>query len=129
MLAAALIERFDNHLLIVTSDPADVVPRTWHFPRGPVQSDEFAEAALRRIVGERLGVSVEIVVGQPPILCDVDGVETEVRYFFCGSPVGALDPACYAAVEWVSPARLRNYAFDAPSQPVVDWLVETAEGR
>lgn len=124
--AAALIERYDDCLLIVTVDAADAVPRTWRFPRGSVKPDEFAESALRRVVLEELGVGIEIVVGEPPVLCQVDGVETEVRYFFCGLSAGEPKSGPYAAIEWVKPGRLGDYTFDGPSQPVADWLKEQA---
>ena len=126
MIAAALIERYDDRLLIATTDSADVVPRVWLFPRGTVKPDEFAEAALRRVVLEELGASIEIVVGEPPVLCPIDGVETEVRYFFCGLSAGEPKPGPYAAIEWVHPSKLGDYTFDGPSQPVADWLREQA---
>lgn len=126
MMAAALIERYDDCLLIVTVDAADAVPRTWRFPRGSVKPDEFAESALRRVVLEELGVGIEIVVGEPPMLCQIDGVETEVRYFFCGLSTGEPKPGPYAAIEWVTPGKLGDHNFDGPSQPVADWLREQA---
>jgi len=123
--AAGIIERFDNHVLILLPHDDTDGPRLWRFPRGLAQPDEAPEAAMRRIANEQLALDVEIVVGQPPIVGQLDGREVEWRYFFCGLIHGEPRPAQPAEVRWVSKAHLREYDFDPPSQLVVNWLLES----
>lgn len=124
MLAAAIIERADNQILIVLPATNDGL-RKWMFPRGAARPDESAEAAMRRVAHEQLGLTVELVIGQPPIMATVDGSPAEVRYFFCGIAFGEVRAGPYAEIRWVSRAHLREYEFEEASSPVVDWLLSS----
>jgi len=123
--AAAIIERHDSHLLIARPVSIREEGRVWQFPRGKVNPDESPEAAMRRIARSDLGVEVEIVVGQPPFMAHVDGDDAEVRYFFCGINAGDPRPGPYEELRWVSKGHLREYDFDAVSEPVATWLLES----
>jgi ADP-ribose pyrophosphatase YjhB (NUDIX family) len=120
--AAAIIERTDNHVLIALP-PETEQTRKWTFPRGLADPKESVEAALRRIALEQLGIIVELVIGQPPLLCDIDGRSCEIRYFFCGVSSGDAKPGPYSEIRWVTRAHLREYDFDDPSKAVVEWLL------
>ncbi len=121
--AAAIIERADNHVLIAL--PADCESeRKWIFPRGQVDLKESAEAAMRRITQEQLNLYVELVIGQPPLLCDIAGRPSEVRYFLCGLTDGDAKAGPYAEIRWVLRAHLQEYDFDIASKSVVEWLLE-----
>lgn len=78
---------------------------------------------MRRIAPEQLGLFVELVIGQPPLLCDIDGKPSEIRYFFCGVSGGEATPGPYSEIRWVPRAHLREYDFDDPSKAVVEWLL------
>jgi ADP-ribose pyrophosphatase YjhB (NUDIX family) len=121
--AAGIIERHDNHVLIALPRTNAQHPREWQFPRGAVRPDESPEAAMRRIAPETVGLTVEIVVGQPPLLAPIEGREVELRYFFCGVVDGQLHSEVYAELRWISTAHLREYDFDEPSRAVVEWLL------
>jgi ADP-ribose pyrophosphatase YjhB (NUDIX family) len=121
--SAGIIERQDNHVLIALPKDGQPSSRVWRFPRGPVERDESPEAAMRRIAREQLGLHVEVVVGQPPLVERVEGREAELRYFFCGVAGEDADPGPYAEIRWVSKGHLREYEFDSPSKPVVEWLL------
>jgi len=123
--AAGIIERHDNHILIALPAREDLASRLWQFPRGPVGEDESPEAGMRRYCRDAIGLTVEIVVGQPPILAEIDGQECELRYFFCGVVSGEAEPGPYQEIRWVSHVHLREYEFDTASQPVVDWALRT----
>ncbi len=124
LTAAGIIERPDNHVLIALPGSADTTHRLWQFPRGLVQSDESPEDGMRRFCREEIGLDVEIVVGQPPLILEIDGQECELRYFFCGIITGEATPGLFQEIRWISHAHLREYDFDPPSQPVVDWILE-----
>ena len=121
---AGIIERHDDHLLIVLP-LEDEDRRLWQFPRGRAGPDESPEAAMRRTTREGLGLEVEIVVGQPPLIERIDGVEVELRYFFCGIVRGEVEAGNYAEIRWVPKHQLQEYELDQPSRPVADWLLGT----
>lgn len=122
---AAIIERQDNHILIVRSlDSRGDDPR-WSFPRGRVAGDEPPEAAIRRTTRDDLGIEVEVVVGQPPVWEEIGGERVELRYFFCGLISGGEESGPDDAIRWVPKHHLQEYEFDAVSRPVAAWLLET----
>lgn len=121
--AAAIIERSDNHMLVALPHEAQDV-RKWIFPRGMVERNESPEAAVLRIARVQLNLFVELVVGQPPFLCEIEGQASEVRYFFCGIAGGQASTGPYLEIRWVHKSHLREYDFDEASRPVVEWLLE-----
>lgn len=122
LYVAALIEQSDNTTLIVLPK-SDEPERRWTFPMGEVREDEAAEAGMRRIAQEQLGVRVEIVVGQPPLVVELDGRQVELRYFFCGIAGGEVSRGSFAEIRWVSKAHLAEYEFDDVSRPIAEWLM------
>ena len=124
-VAVGIIERHDNHILIVLPSSPDDQTRLWRFPRGLADIDESPEQAMRSIADEQLGIPVEIVVGQPPVTAMLDGREVEMRCFFCGVADGEPHLGPYAEIRWVTRGHLREYEFDDPSKPVVEWLLES----
>jgi ADP-ribose pyrophosphatase YjhB (NUDIX family) len=124
LFAAGVIERFDNDVLICLPRRPEGADRLWEFPRGLAREDESPEAAMRRFAREVLGIEVEIVVGQPPLVEQAEGREIELRYFFCGILNGAVRADAYQEIRWVPKAHLREYEFDEASAPVAAWLVE-----
>jgi len=77
---------------------------------------------MRRVAWEQLGLDIEIVVGQPPLLEVIDGTEIEVRYYFCGVIKQGPASSYYAETRWVSKAHLSEYAFAESARPIVEWL-------
>jgi len=120
-----IIERHDNHVLIVLPSRPDGEARLWQFPRGLTCANESPEQAMRRTAYEQLGIHIEIVVGQPPVTAKLDGREVEMRCFFCGVADGVPRPGPYAEIRWVSRGHLREYEFDDSAKPVVEWLLES----
>ena len=119
---AAIVEQSNGQMLIALPSGSDQ-DRKWIFPRGLAASHESAEAAMRRVAREQLGITAELVIGQPPFLCNITGQMCEIRYFFCAIAGGQARPGPYAEIRWVSKAHLQEYDFDDPSKPVVSWLL------
>ncbi|MEK6674583.1 MAG: NUDIX domain-containing protein [Planctomycetota bacterium] len=120
---AGILEQTDNQFLIVRTTADQDAVGAWLFPRGPVNPNESPEEAVRRIALDHLGMTVEIISGQPPLLATIDGQEIEVRFFFLTIVDEPSGPCIYAESRWVAKAQLRDYTFDAVTQPVIDWLV------
>jgi hypothetical protein len=97
--------------------------RLWQFPRELAKPEESSESAMRRVAAELLGLTVEVIVGQPPIQGSINGQLYEFRYFFCGVLSGDARSSSLAELRWVSLSHLREYDFDVVSKPVVDWLL------
>lgn len=123
--AAGILERYDHHVLIALPKHDDIEPRRWLFPRGTILDKEIPETAVRRIMGQLLGVEIEIVIGQPPILERVDGERVEIRYFFCGLVSGEPSPGDFEEIRWVHRIHLSEYDFDEASLAVTQWLLDS----
>ena len=121
--AAAVIERHDNQMLIALPAGRKGGSRQWQFPRSSVERGESPEEATRRMVLKKLGIAVEIVVGQPPLEFEIDGRKVELRYFFCSVSDGEAKPGPFAEIRWILRGHLREYEFDGPSRSVTKWLL------
>lgn len=122
--AAGIITREDYRVLIVHPSEAQAATRLWHFPWGPVAPGESPEAAMRRIGAERLGIKLEIAIGQPPVVQEIEGETVEVRYFLCTIAGAALTPGTDDPFRWEAVGHLREYEFEPACRPVVEWLLE-----
>lgn len=123
MDARAMIER-GKEVLVVRSRSEDPHPGLWTFPGGAVEPGGSPEVALRKHLLERLGVRVELFVGQPPFLHDVQGTPVTFRYYFCGILDGEPATMFWPEAQWVHKARLSEYDFEPQARQVADWLAE-----
>ncbi|MEK6798861.1 MAG: NUDIX domain-containing protein [Planctomycetota bacterium] len=123
LYAAGVIERPDLHVLIVLTEVCSETERLWRLPRFATLPGESPEAALRRGAEKELGLTPDVMIGQPPLLTDVEGAKAELRYFFCGVIHAEAEFQSSLEMRWVAREQLREYDFDAASQPVVDWLL------
>lgn len=133
--AVAIIQRPDGRTLIIRDaegGPAqgagsgDVAAhRWWRFPRGLVKSGESAEAAMRRIASERLGLRINLEIGQPPVPGMIGGEPVVLRYFLCSVDDVAEMEAAGVEINWVMPAQLREFDFELVHREVVDWLLNS----
>ncbi len=127
LVVAGIVERSDNHILIsrVANDVQTSDGQScWQFPRGLATHDESPEQSMRRFASEELGLVVEVVTGQPPLIEEIDGQRIEVRYFFCGVISGEVSETTENHLRWIPKTHLREYDFDVASGPVVKWMLE-----
>ena len=123
VVVAGIIERYDGCVLICRTNGGDD-RRRWVFPGGMMEEDRSPEAALRRLVLERVVLHIEIVAGQPPLLGQYGEREVEYRFFICGLTDGEASPVGYAEVRWVAQGQLCEYDFDPPTDHVINWFTE-----
>lgn len=123
MESRAIIERVNDVLLVRTRDD-EPYPGVWTFPGGPVDPADTPEIALRAHLRERLGIQVELFVGQPPFLFDVQGVTMTFRYYMCAILTGEPHNKYWTEYQWVHKARLSEFDFEPQAKQVVDWLME-----
>ncbi len=117
----ALIERPAGTYLIARPRDGDDTP--WEFPGGRVETSESPEGGLRRVVRDRLGVELELLIGQPPFVYNFGSHSITYRYYLCALR-SRPEPLGYAELRWVKLGQLRDYIFDPATQQVVDWLLE-----
>jgi len=130
---AAFVERSDRCVLICRPNPPDPASAgsteagpaiAWELPGGEARHGESPEAALRREARRRVGLDLEILVGQPPLLGQYAGREVEFRYFLCATRGGQADALDYAEIRWVQRGQLCEYDFDSPTREVIAWYLE-----
>ncbi|HUU95106.1 MAG TPA: NUDIX domain-containing protein [Phycisphaerae bacterium] len=120
--ARALIQRAGREYLIIKPHAGDEQP--WEFPGGRIRSSEPPEAALRHLCRALLGIDIHIALGQPPFDYSFGTHRVRYRYYLCGVRRREAAPPGCAEARWVLMEQLREYVFDAPTQQVVDWLLE-----
>jgi len=120
--ARGLFENAQREYLLVRPENEP----TWRFPGDRLHAREAPEAALRRWCAAALGTQIEIVLGQPPFVHHFGTHSITYRYFVCRF-ANAIRPAESLEPRWVLRPQLRDYEFDAPTQNVVDWLLEEPE--
>jgi ADP-ribose pyrophosphatase YjhB (NUDIX family) len=126
MEARAVIERVHDVLLVRTGHD-EPYPGVWTFPGGPVPAGTSPEITLRSHLRKRLGVQVELFVGQPPFLFDVQGTTVTFRYYICGILAGEPHAKYWPECQWVHKARLREFDFEPQAKRVADWIMEGLE--
>lgn len=117
--ARGLFENSQREFLIVRPENEAI----WHFPGDRLHTRESPEAALRRWCSAALRSTIEIVLGQPPFVHHFGSHSITYRYFVCRFGA-AIRPAEGLEPRWVLRPQLRDYEFDAPTQNVVNWLLE-----
>ncbi len=123
ILTIGVIEGKKNEYLIVLSQAEPVATRTWSFVSGFANAGESPEASMRRVTVEKLGIVIDIEVGQPPLVETMDGESIEVRCFFCTIKSGRADARAYEEIRWIAKGHLREYSFDPLSQKIAEWVL------
>ncbi|MBI5863491.1 MAG: NUDIX domain-containing protein [Planctomycetes bacterium] len=119
----ALIERGEREMLILKPRAVDD-DCPWEFPGGRAERRESPEAALRRIFRALFQAELELLQGQPPFVHNFGDHSVTYRYYICGIRIPNVAAPAGSELRWVRVGQLRDYHFDAPTQQVVDWLLE-----
>ena len=120
-VAVAVIWR-DGRVLIDKRRPEGLLGGLWEFPGGKVEPGESPETAVKREVGEELGITVR--VDRP--LATVDHAYSHFRVrihaFECAHLSG--EPKCITCTDlkWVRLGDLGRYAFPAANNRIIEAL-------
>ncbi|RJP37478.1 MAG: NUDIX domain-containing protein [Phycisphaerales bacterium] len=121
--AVGFIQRSDRRYLIFRQASGGAAAH-WQFPRGLVRQDESPEAAMRRVAQEQVGIEVQLDVGQPPLLVELEGREVCFRCFLAGVIREASHRPCGIELQWVQAVQLLEFDFGPEYRQIVPWLAD-----
>lgn len=125
-VAAAVIYSPEGAILLARRPEHKHQGGLWEFPGGKVEAGESVLAALARELQEELGISA--IEAQPLLQLQHDYPDRSVLLdvysvtAFQGEPQGCEGQP----LAWVTRDRLREYAFPAANQPILDCLLDSA---
>jgi len=122
-VAAAVIRRADNAILIARRPDRVHQGGLWEFPGGKVEAGETVQAALARELHEELGIQVGAASSRNQPLIQVAHDYGDKRVFldvwevadFTGEPVGREGQP----LQWVMPEALADFDFPAANWPIM----------
>lgn len=124
-VVAALIRR-DGKLLICQRKAGHRLGLKWEFPGGKVAPGELPERALARELAEELGVLARI--GREVYRTRYEYVDPgevfELTFFTAQILRHEPQNLAFERIEWVEPARLREYDFLPADRELIHWIAE-----
>ncbi len=123
VVACALVD-VDGRVLIAQRPEGKSMAGLWEFPGGKVEQGERPEAALIRELKEELGIDVTQACLAPFVFAS-HGYETFhllMPLYVCRRWEGTPQALDHRALEWVRPARLRDYPMPAADEPLIAHL-------
>ena len=125
VVVAAVIE--DRHGFLVTRrQPGTHLAGMWEFPGGKIDPDESHDAALRRELGEELGVDAdvgELVHETTHAYPDV----TVALYFYRCRLIGEPRPLLGQEMRWVARSELSSLGFPPADTELIDLLTRSGD--
>ena len=120
VVAAELVR--DGRFLITQRKPNAVLPLLWEFPGGRVEPGESDADALRRELGEKVGIDCTVGALSMHVAHEYDGYTLDLCVYRVQS---AETPQAKGVhdVQWVLPADFDQYEFPGADQQTVDALL------
>lgn len=120
-VVAAEIERGGAFLITQRRAEAEL-PLLWEFPGGRVRDGESDGDALRRTLGDRLSVGVQVGHRVLHVSHAYDGYTLDMVVYRCAI-TGDPSAARVNDMRWVKPEEFANYRFPGADQQTVDKLL------
>jgi mutator protein MutT len=120
-VSAGLIFR-DGQLLITQRHAAAHLGGLWEFPGGKREPGESFEQCLARELREELGVEVSVGELFETVTHTYPEKTVHLQFHFCRIAQGEPQPLGCAALRWVSPSELDDYAFPAADAGLLEKL-------
>jgi len=110
-VVAALIVK-DGAILVCQRTRHQPMPLKWEFPGGKIEDGEQPRDALRRELGEELGIDAKVGDEVARIQHDYkNGGSVELRFFLVQEFRGELENRIFRDVRWAQRAELPGYDF------------------
>ncbi|MEM7696397.1 MAG: (deoxy)nucleoside triphosphate pyrophosphohydrolase [Pseudomonadota bacterium] len=123
VVAAALVDAH-GHILIAQRPPGKAMAGLWEFPGGKVEPGETPEAALIRELHEELGITVAAADLTPHTFAShsYDAFHLLMPLYVCRRWQGTPTAKEVAAIRFVAPSAMRDFAMPEADGPLVDAL-------
>ena len=124
LVAAAALVDADGRVLLCQRPEGKHLAGLWEFPGGKVEEGETAEAALIRELDEELGIQVAHACLAPFVFAShaYEDRRLLMPLFLCRRWEGEVQRREHAALAWVKPMRMGDYAMPPADRPLVAWL-------
>jgi 8-oxo-dGTP diphosphatase len=122
--------RRDGRYLITQRLEKSILPLLWEFPGGKVPEGSTAEAVLRSLLLEKLGVRV--VVGElvMEVVHEYDHYTVDMQVFHCEIPEDE-EVTCIGVQDtrWVAPSEFASYEFPGADEATITALLGLEEAE
>lgn len=124
LVAAAALVDVDGRVLICRRPEGKPFGGLWEFPGGKLEPGETPEACLIRELREELGLEVNAACLSPFVFASHAYPETHLLMplFLLRRWEGQPQPREHAALAWVRPAKLFDYAMPPADAPLCAYL-------
>jgi 8-oxo-dGTP diphosphatase len=123
VVACALVDT-DGRVLICKRPEGKALAGLWEFPGGKVEPGEGPEAALIREMDEELGITITASCLAPFVFAShsYEGFHLLMPLYLCRRWEGVVVAKEHAALAWVKPNALSDYAMPPADAPLVAYL-------
>jgi 8-oxo-dGTP diphosphatase len=120
VVACALIDA-DRRVLIAQRPEGKQLAGLWEFPGGKLELGESPEAALIRELEEELGISTQTACLAPLSFAShsYETFHLLMPLYVCRKWQGVPEAREHAALKWVRPQTLRDYAMPPADEPLI----------
>lgn len=124
LVAACALADADGRVLIAQRPPEKAMAGLWEFPGGKVEEQERPEDALIRELQEELGITVKEACLAPFTFAShsYQDFHLLMPLYLCRRWEGTPAPLEHAALKWVRPKDLSNYAMPPADLPLIPML-------
>lgn len=116
--AGVLVE--DGNVLIARRPEDRMLGGLWEFPGGKQEDGETLREALRREFMEELGLEVSVGEKIVEVPHEYSHLSINLHAYWCRRAEGEPESREDQPWRWVSPDRLREYAFPGANQPILE---------
>jgi 8-oxo-dGTP diphosphatase len=124
LVAAAALVDDDGRILIGQRPEGKALAGLWEFPGGKLETGETPETCLVRELNEELGVRVKVDCLAPFAFAShtYPTFHLLMPLFICRRWDGLVERREHAALAWVKPVGLFNYAMPPADAPLCAYL-------
>lgn len=121
LVAACALVDADGRVLLARRPEGKPLAGLWEFPGGKVEPGEMPEDTLIRELKEELGIDVAKACLAPLTFAShaYEGFHLLMPLYVCRRWEGQVQALEGQALEWVRPARLREYPMPPADEPLV----------
>ena len=119
----------EGRILICQRPAGGHMPGFWEFPGGKIEDGESPEEALRREIGEELGVEVRVGSLHWETRHHYPDRDVHLRFYDCEWESGVAENLGVAEHEWVVPSSLGDFDFLPADAQLTESLMNGEETR